>query len=390
MPSPRVPFLESLLILIFAVLLALPTVDFFTGIDITGAPSENRLPAPRPRLTQANFAGVQRYLAASEAYFNDHFGFRKRLIRWYQQWKIRLYRDQGVVMNRVVSGQDGWLFYGEDRMVDHYLCIAKFSPEQLQAWRNLLEKRRDWLAARGIEYLFVIPPDKQNVYSEKLPVWLLKAAPPHRQTKLDQLMEYMKAHSTVAILDLRRPLLEAKTTLPTYQQTDTHWNGYGAFVACQEIIKTLAPEIPGLPPLRSADFTWSNRPFPGGDLARMLGVKEAEKNYFVFTPRFPDTAPSLRAAPELVSMYGSHNTNMISQSAGLLSATAVVFHDSFGAWWRPILGYSFKRVIFMWDDREFNAGVIAANHPQVVINEMLERFVNTMDPAEMMARDALP
>ena len=387
---PRKPWADWLLVAAFAGLLWLPTVDFFTGVDLTGPPSENRLPAPKPRFTRVDFSGVQKYAADLEVYFNDHFGFRKRLIRWFQQWKTRLYHDQGVVMKRVVSGQHGWLFYGEQQMMEHYLGIAKFTPAQLEAWQKLLEKRRDWLAARGIQYLFVIPPDKENIYPEELPAWLQKAAPANRETKLDQLIKYMREHSTVTILDLRPPLLAAKQLAPTYLQNDSHWNFYGAFVACQEMIKALSQYCPDLPPLRLEDFTRTNTPVTGGDLTKMLGVEKAEKNFFAFPPKPGVVVPQVRPATNFVLNWGSHNPDAISENPGPLKETAVIFHDSFGAVWRQFLGGSFKRVIFIWDNREFNARIITENQPRVVINEMIERFVNIQDPMEMLAKDALP
>lgn len=388
--SARRPWTDWLLIAVFAGLLSLPALDTFTGIDPTERPTENRVPAPKPVFAQASLAGLRDYLAGTESYFDDHFGFRKRLVRWYQQWKFRLFRDQNGAANRVVRGQDGWLFYGEEHMIDHYLGVARFSPAQLQAWQKLLEKRRDWLAARGVQYLFVIPPDKQSVYGGELPSWLQKAAPAHRETKLDQLLAYMHAHSTVTILDLREPLMAARSTAPTYLQDDTHWNAFGAFVACQEIVRTLAPQVAGLPLLRLDDFTWTNVPWVGGDLSVMLGTHPAESNYFSFSPKPAIVFPELRAAPELISIYQHHYTNIISENPAPLTATAVVFHDSYGAVMRPFLGCSFKCVAFMWDGREFNPGVINARHPNVVINEMLERLVNVEDPVAMMAKDALP
>ncbi|MEI9865253.1 MAG: hypothetical protein WDN00_12025 [Limisphaerales bacterium] len=45
------------------------------------------------------------------------------------------------------------------------------------------KKRRDWLAKRGIAYLFVVAPDKHSIYPEELPGWAVKVRP---QTKLDQ------------------------------------------------------------------------------------------------------------------------------------------------------------------------------------------------------------
>ena len=85
---------DFLLMGIFVTLLWLPTVDFITGIDVTTPPGENRMPAPKPHFERKSMEGVQQLAVETENYFNDHFGFRKRLIRWCLQWKARLYSDQ--------------------------------------------------------------------------------------------------------------------------------------------------------------------------------------------------------------------------------------------------------------------------------------------------------
>lgn len=378
---------DWLVIFLFGGLLWLPTVDFFSGIDRTQPPGENRLPAPTPRLLQKDFASVQTFLTASETYFNDHFGFRKRLIRWFQQWKQRLYHDQSV--NKVVPGRNGWLFTGEQQMVDHFLGLAKFTPAQLKAWQTLLEKRRDWLAARGIKYLFVIPPDKQTIYPEELPQWLLDAAPTNRETKLDQFLLYMREHSTVEILDLRPALFAAKKIAPPFLQNDTHWNLFGGFVACQEIVKTLTKQFPDLPPLRLEEFQWTNAPAAGGDLARILGLAAAERNHFKFQPG--PALPALRTVdnPAFKSNWGIKTVFTV-ENPTPLRRKLVVFRDSFGEAWQPFLARSFQRTVFEVDNHEFSSALIASNAPDVVINEILERYLNTMDPEEMIARDALP
>jgi alginate O-acetyltransferase complex protein AlgJ len=392
--KPRKSWAEWLAIVVFLGLLCLPTVDFFTGVDITQAPSENRLLAPWPRLAQWNFPALQNYLAGSEHYFNDHFGFRKRLIRWSHQWKERLFRDHGANFKGAFAGQNGWLFYGEMQMVDNYMGTAKFTPAQLRSWQKLLEKRRDWLAARGIQFYFVIPPDKHNIYPEDLPKWLLDATPKNRETKLDQFEKYMREHSTVQIVDLRAPLLAAKTTAPVYLQNDTHWNALGAFVGCQEVLKTVAQNAPGLPPLRAEDFIFTNKPFSGGDLARMLGVDKSEKNCFDAIPKPPLVIPPQVPATNLPLHWDIHNTNAISvsmENPAPLTETAVVFHDSFfGRAPREYFGTCFKRSLFVWDNREFNTQIIEEFKPKIVISEMLERFFDTYDPEELMAKEAVP
>ena len=379
---------DWLVIAVFLVLLWAPTVDKIFHLDGSRAPGENRLPARRPELRELRPGQVQKFLADGEAYFNDHFGFRNKLIRWFQNWRISLYHDRTVY--NVITGRNGWLFTSDLQMVEHYLGLLKLPPQRLQAWQTLLEQRRDWLARRGIKYLFVIPPDKQTIYPEELPAWLVNAAPASRESKLDQFVKYMQANSTVPVLDLRAPLLAAKKTAPTYLQNDTHWNLFGGFVACQEVIKTVGRQFPDLPPLRLEDFVWTNAPATGGDLARMIGSDAVDKNVFQFTAKAGLPGPKFNDAPNIISVWDAHKPSRIAENPARGKITAVIFHDSYGEAWQRFLGYSFKKIVFMAENREFNPAVILENKPDIVINEMLERLFDTQYPEELMAKQPLP
>jgi hypothetical protein len=387
-PSSGRVWADRILVVVFLSLLWAPTADKLFHLDGSRAPGENRLPARQPEVRELASSHLQKCLADSEAYFNDHFGFRNKLIRWFQNWKLGLYHDRSVY--KVVIGPNHWLFTGDQQMVDHYLGLLKFSPQGLQDWQTLLEKRRDWLAARGIKYLFVVPPDKQTIYPEQLPAWLVNAAPTNRETKLAQFLQYMNEHSTVAILDLRQPLNQAKATAPTYLQHDTHWNAFGGFVACQEIIQRLTRWFPDLPPLRLKDFTWTNTPTTGGDLAGMLGRDVSEENFYRFTPGADLPRLNLYRTTNIISTWDFHKPSRISENPAPVKTTAVIFHDSFGNAWQQFLGYSFKRIVFMSENREFNSAVILGAKPDLVINEMVERYFNTQDANELLAHDGLP
>jgi alginate O-acetyltransferase complex protein AlgJ len=386
--SHRRSWFDWILISVFLFLLWLPTLDTFFDLDHARLPNENRLPAVFPEIHRARPDDLQKFLNGFDAYFNDNFGFRKQLIRWFQNWKIGLFHDRSVY--KVISGQNHWLFTSDLQMVEHYLGMAKFTPQQLKLWQVLLEKRRDWLAQRGIKYLFVIPPDKQTIYPEELPAWLVNATPTNRMTKLDQFLKYMRENSTVEILDLRQPLMEAKNIRPTYLQNDTHWNLFGSFIACQEVIKTLSRQMSDLPTLDSRNFTWTNTPVTGGDLAAMIGSDALDKNHFQFAASLDLPPPNIFDATNIISVWDSHKKSIIIENSAPLRRTAVIFNDSFGGAWQQFLGYSFKKIIFMSENREFNPAVILANKPDIVISEMLERYFNTQSPEELMDKQPLP
>ncbi len=385
--KPRRVWADRVLIAAFLFLLWAPTLDSFFKLDRSGPPGENRLPAAFPQLRQTNLAGARQFIGGLENYFDDHFGFRKQLIRWFQKWKTSLFRDSSVY--KIISGRDGWLFWGEAQMVEHFLGIEKFSTAQLQSWQTLLEARRDWLAARGIKYLFVIAPDKQSIYPEMLPDWLMRAVTTNRETKLDQFLKYMKNHSTVAILDLRTPLLAAKKIAPTYLQNDTHWNFFGSFVGAQAVVVALARDFPSLPTLDQNDFTLTRTQSTGGDMAKMLGLEKTENNFFTFAPK-PGLLPlEMQEETKFSTPWGMRRVFNFENHVPR-SVTIVLFTDSFGESWRKILGYPFQRTVFLDDNRCFSPPLIIATKPQIVVNEMVERSLNIEDPSQMLAKDPLP
>jgi hypothetical protein len=365
------------LIVLFAVFLALPVLDMMFKIDPTSPQSENRMLAPWPA-PPANFKEVGKYFFGLEAYFNDHFGCRRVLIMWHSKLILFLFRDDS---HEVLVGSNDWLYFSAVRMIDDYRGDLQFTEQELHGWQRLLEHRRDWLAQRGIKYLFVLAPDKQSIYPEYLPAWLTKTG---RPDKADQLFAYMRAHSTVELLDLRPALLAAKKTAPVYLMTDTHWNELGAFLGCQSVVSALAKnQLPELRPLPLDDFTHSNPLTIDGDLARMLGVTMLESNAVFFAPK--PGLPALTIVDPSVHFEGCRSFTKLPSGNGL----AIVYYDSFGHFWIPFLGYEFGEVDYFWQTY-FDPKVIQQMRPKVVINEVIERFLNTADPEKLAAKDGLP
>jgi alginate O-acetyltransferase complex protein AlgJ len=367
---------DVVLIALFMALLWLPGLDTFFHIDWTPPRSENRAMAAYPKL-QPGWHGLQVYLAGLEAYFNDHFGFRKCLVMWNNKLRWSLFKDRTT--RAVLAGKDGWLFFTEARMIDHYSGQLQFTQEQLHDWQALLEKRRDWLARRGIAYLFVVAPDKQTIYPEALPSWVTKVRP---QTKLDQFYDYMRAHSTVPVLDLREVVRAAKKTCPTYFQTDTHWNFFGGFVAYQELMRTLAKQRPGLEPVPFSSFTLTNQLVPGMDLATILGLSMAESNAYFLLPK-----PGLPKFTEKMARP-EHPKDPKFTNNFQAKGRAIFFHDSFTLTWVEFLAYNFNQVTYLWQ-YDLDSAWIERDKPDIVVSEMVERFFNTEDPKKLMAKEAL-
>ena len=368
--------INVVLIALFMTFLWLPGLDSVFHFDWTPPRSENRAMASFPKL-QSGWHGLQTYVAGLEAYFNDHFGCRKCLVQWNNKLRWSLFKDRSN--GSALAGKDGWLFTTDSQMIDHYSGRLQFTPEQLHDWQRLLEKRRDWLARRGIAYVFVVAPDKQTIYPEELPDWVTKIRP---QTKLDQFYAYMRAHSTVPVLDLREVIRNGKKTCPTYFQTDTHWNFFGGFLAYQELMRTLAKQRTGLEPLPFSSFTLTNQLRPGMDLATILGLSMAESNTYLLLPKPELPQFTVKLAPPDHPKDPKYTIN--SQAKGRV----VIFQDSFALAWISFLAYNFNQVTYLWQN-DLDFVWIEREKPDIVVSEMVERFFNTTDPKKLMAKEAL-
>ena len=370
------------LFVVFMAFLWLPTLDTFLHFDHSRIPGENRLPAEFPKIKPGS-GGLKGFFTGLEDYFNDHFGFRKLLIWSYRGCTFHIFHDEKG-HEAVIAGNEGWLYFNENQMVEHYRGTLLFTPDQLQDWKALLEHYRDSLAQRGIKFLFVVVPDKQSIYPEYLPSWMNKVSP---ETKLDQFFAYMKTHSTVDALDVRQTLLEGRAMGPMYLKTDTHWNQLGAFLAYQKLVEELAVQhLPKARPMPLDAFERTNMPAPPGDLTAMAGVDSMESNAVFFRPKPP--AQPLNAIPQpniSGTPYATRNPNAW--------GTAIVYGDSFVNNWVPFLGYNFGQVYYCKNNflasNFLDTNLLEQQRPAVVIIEVVERYFNVVKPKDLLAEEKL-
>jgi alginate O-acetyltransferase complex protein AlgJ len=361
---------------VFVVMIALPLVGMALGLDASFALDENRTLAARPefKLDRAALKGFPRKI---ENYFNDQFGFRKRLIYWLAVSKVK---GLGVTSSPdVIVGKDGWLFLAGNLALDSYRSVRPFTPAQLEDYRRVYESRRDWLAAKGIPYLLVILPHKDTVYSEFMPKAYNKV---HPRSRFDQLAEHMKAHSTVPLIDVRHEFQQTKDHERLYDFTDSHWNARGGFRAYRRIAEQLSAWLPGFREVKRSDLRETSLVGQGGDLARMLGIADhLPEERLGFVPLVPWHYHHTKEVLPLPAGWAPYRTTIATECDDASLPRAVVFRDSFAAHLVPFLSEGFQRVVYLWD-YNFDHGLVEREHPNVVIQEMVERCLMGPLPAD--------
>jgi hypothetical protein len=308
-----------------------------------------------------------------EAYFNDHFGYRTLLIRRYNRM-MKKYFAKSPVPN-VLIGKNNWLFFTESNLIDDFVGADPFTNEELETWRLNLENKRDWLATQGVRYLFVVAPNKQTIYPEYLPDYLYKD---RGQSRLQQLMAYLKTHSDVSILDLSGAMTEEKKRHRIYHVTDTHWNDRGAYVAYRAIMDRIRQWFPEVSLTQNRIVETKNILGTGGDLAGMLDMADTmqeERPVLMIEP----TICSARIELDIAELDAANpnKPKPYMTKCNKSKIRAVVFRDSFFEPVIPFITEDFNQIVYIWQqyDHAIMKKLIEQQKPQIVIEEMVERLL---------------
>ncbi|GAB4037921.1 alginate O-acetyltransferase AlgX-related protein [Spirosoma gilvum] len=266
----------------FSLFLVLPTLDQWFGFSAGFKSTEKNALTPRPVF---HFPHVETYIANFNKYYKEHFGWRNALFYQYSRLK---YTILGVspLPEKVVLGKEGWFFPGNDmnHVADRHQGLLPFSVKELEAIAKRLSDKQRELAKQRMAFYVVISPDSYSIYPEYLPNYL-KAT--RSTSNFDILKNYLQKHTTITLIDIRPNLIAAKSIHPTYLQTDSHWNDFGAFTASLAIINRIRQDFPNIPvPDEKSYHIHTKKGYPG-DLVTMLALNETifdKTNYEIVPP----------------------------------------------------------------------------------------------------------
>ncbi len=286
-------FYKLLIILIFASLL-LPAFGQLIGINSQADNNEYRKLTKTPFPKNVPFSSIPKNI---NDYINDNFGFRNIFIKTYGYIKLNIFSTHPL--NSANLGRNGWIFMNPMVFptLESWHKTADFDDAQLMRITSYLEEERRWLNQRGIQYIVEIIPYKEHVYSEEYPY------PNHIVSKplLEHFLNYVHQNTTVNVIDLRQPLIQAKSKYPVYYHTDTHWNQWGAFIGYQEIGRVITSQNLNFHLYKPDEFNILPEYYQNwtGDLMRTSAVW---KNHV------PDVGVKFTLKPEVVNKYPKLDT----------------------------------------------------------------------------------
>jgi hypothetical protein len=353
---------------------------------------EMRPLAPWPRWEATPLA---RWPAAAEAWLNDHFPLRSRLVRWHATLRHRWLREPSKL---VAVGRDDWLFYLGEKTVEDLAGRDRFTDAELAAWVRAVEGRRAWWRERGADYMIVFAPNKSTIYPEKLPQFLQSRI---RPGKLDQLLAYFDTHRcAAAYLDLRVPLRGLKANATAYWPTDSHWSAEGLVASCDAIMNGL--RVMGVPQRVRDEASWvrGERLQRDGDCVGLLSMngrwplEPVVQLRIVAPPDLRRVATASSALPVWRGVSEWAQPLAFERESGV--GRALMLCDSFfrvgglagDALAQSPLILNFRRFVSVWPwfgSRNFAThdvllALAETERPTVVIEQWTERFLRTPPP----------
>lgn len=298
-------------------LLLIPLVGML-AFGPSDAVSNERL-AAKPRLWRGGKLNAD-VLSETADYFAGRFFLRPALITANSTVQAAVFRESAS--EDVVLGKDGWLFYADT--LDDFQGTNPMTGRELFCAARNLALLQEYCTQQGTAFLFVCAPNKNTIYPEYMPGQYRKTGATSDLDRLEQAL----TEQGVSFCDLRETLTGRGTR--TYYRTDSHWNGYGSYLACGKILQALGKET------APADTAISSQAH-AGDLYQML---------YPASSRTEDApAPAeVRAFAYLGDVRGADDQRIETQANA--EGTLFMFRDSFGNALHADLAGQFSQAVF--------------------------------------------
>lgn len=360
------------LIVAFAAIITAPIfLIHWTGGDYSEA--EKRNLAPKPIIFSEDGSINRNVMSETKSWLEDHIGFRDKFIKLSAGIKYYLFGQSPS--DQVHIGEDGWLYY----VPDNNLKIATGDyPLDEDMLEKILQEHlaiRDELAEQGIDYVIVLPTSKVSIYPEHLRYGDDQV----RKSPVDVVADYIEDNSDLHVIRLKDALLKEKDNYQLYFKTDTHWNQRGAYIAYKEIIDKMKNW--GLCDTNCAEVRFENTKYKG-EFGAMMGIdlpaEDTENSVILHQKAMKDEKSNqYKRFHELLVTEEIGTPCYYYQNSSVPSNKVMLYGDSmFGGWnLTDLFAENFSEFTYIWD-RSIRPSLIDEIHPDVVVYELTERFLN--------------
>lgn len=319
----------GVILILFLCFLIMPNIIyriFYDSFDHINY--ENRTLASKPIFMSTN---INEYPKRYEEYFNDYLPFRNELVKLKNLNDIRIFKN--IISDRVLLGKAKWLFLKSANLTEKYIGIEEynFTEGELEKAKNNLIHFRDELKKKNIDFIFMVCPDKQFIYSEYMPDYIKRKS---IKSGTDIFVEYIKNNTDIKVVYPKEELLKYKDKYQLYYKYDTHWNNLGAYIGYSELMESLNIYVENIDNVNikslSANERFNFDTHFNNDMANMLSLikikyynddkayiisnyitKNYETNHFISWNNFSCNSKSYKSKDNIIIIRDSYTTSMV-------------------------------------------------------------------------------
>lgn len=360
---------DVILLVTFLLVITAPLAISIYQPDREWSEVEKRKLSTLPQLPE-NLGETPGFLKKFESYYNDHFGLREKMIERYHREMEKRFGVAGTPL--VLKGEDKWLYYTGNSLLDDFRGSLRLSSDQLKMWEQEQWRRYRWLRKKNIAYITFATPNKQSVYPDFLPEEYRKSK---GESRLEQLHGFLQHNPVPFYVELLQPLIDARPQRKLFYALDSHWNHYGAYIGFRQVMGKVANLFPENSYLLDFPFHKHYRRTLGGDLARMLMLDSAASE------SMPKVRPRKYCSekedlPITLTGLGSQDHHQpLLKTCDEAVLKAIVFCDSFIEQLEPFLSENFKEVLYLrksYDEQNITEALTYFT-PDIVIEQRVER-----------------
>jgi len=239
----------------------------------------------------------------------------------------------------------------------------------------VLLERNNWLKKRNIHFYLIFPPMPQTIYEEFVGPRLRRY---YRQTKSEQLLEYLKLNTDLDIIDVYKPLMKAKYTglMNPYYKNNCHWNYYGGYVGYCSVINYIKKDFPNIgEPLTLKDFKWVEKKDYKPDLLQLMDIDKFY-SFKEYAPSFYENVITDTLYPFYLDLWTPAPPACV-RTKRVNNPTMLMYGDSYAACILNFLFRNYSKTYFLWTPL-FQPAVIDKERPDMVIQEMVDVSINNI------------
>ncbi len=323
-----------------------------------------------------NLSKLDSFPNAYDAYFNDHFPYRRDIINQHSFFNYMCF-DHITTTNEVIIGKQDWFFKIEQHL-DFYTGKDQMTEAELQKIENELEKRRKYCEEKGIEMYFVLVPLKHSIYPEYLPKEKLTFY--KESTMADALRKRLRKLPELNFIDVLDSLLPYKQQGRLYQKTDNHWNDLGGFFGSKIVQESIQQDFPELSMPDRSFYKAKTFQRNGGNIAKMMCLTEELREDFIEMEKHFESKAGTgkkRDYPIIPGFGLPDKYEIVRTNPDATPLKALFIRDSFTKYQIKFWEECFEESIFIWDAWQygFNKDIIDQEQPDIVVYQMLESLL---------------